>query len=205
MLKSEGLESKSQASNKETGRGGLIEKLHIISVDRTLAYRLIKKERHAPLAPKLPPTYIEENNKLINLNKSNKSTCENFEKKNLGKDYPKPTIIQDMLRIWNEELGREDSMIRSLVPWLMEAFKKFQRSLDNWRSYLRRIKTSTYLMGSKFKVYLKWALSFRVVDCILRGGFGRGAEFSWTHWTIVNETSHLPFRDCLGINRIFLR
>jgi DNA-binding Lrp family transcriptional regulator len=178
---------------KKLEEGGLIEKLHIISVDRTLAYRLIKKERHAPVAPKsrvkmassmvpkLPHAYIEDNNinnKLINLNKSNKSTCENFEKKNLGKDYPKPTIVQDMLRIWNEELGREDFMSKSVAPWLMEAFKKFQRSLDNWRSYLRRIKTSAYLMGAKFKVYLKWALSFRVIDCILRGGFGCGAEFS---------------------------
>jgi hypothetical protein len=90
---------------------------------------------------------------------------------------PATTTAQDMLRIWNEETKRNDGMTPHTARYLVACHKvKFRQSLDEWRSYLRKIRTSSYIMSPEFKSkirsFLKWVISFRVIDCVLRGGFG---------------------------------
>ena len=89
----------------------------------------------------------------------------------------KPTIVQDMLRIWNEELERGDSLSRQLSRYLVASYqRKFGSLLEKWREYVRGLKKSAYVMGKLLKrlgnKLLSWALSFKVINRIFSGGFG---------------------------------
>jgi DNA-binding Lrp family transcriptional regulator len=87
-----------------------------------------------------------------------------------------PNTTRNMIRIWNEETGRNDCLTRPISRRLVEAFKQcFRRSLDEWRRYLKKIKTSEYFT-CKFRVFLWEALSFRVIKRILQDGFGCGVD-----------------------------
>ena len=87
----------------------------------------------------------------------------------------KTTTSQDMLMIWNTILGEkaQTSMSKELAPLLVSAFyKKFEQSLDQWKSYCELIKTSPYLMGEHFQLSIFWGLKFSAIDRIRAGEFG---------------------------------
>ena len=87
----------------------------------------------------------------------------------------KTTTSQDMLMIWNTILGEkaQTSMSKELAPLLVSAFhKKFEQSLDQWKSYCELIKTSPYLMGEHFQLSIFWGLKFSAIDRIRAGELG---------------------------------
>ncbi len=87
----------------------------------------------------------------------------------------KTTTTQDMLEIWNTILGEkaQASMSKDLAPLLVSAFhKKFEQSLNLWKSYCELIKTSPYLMGEQFQLSIFWGLKFSAIDRIRAGEFG---------------------------------
>ena len=87
----------------------------------------------------------------------------------------KTTTSQDMLMIWNTILGEkaQSSMSKELAPLLVSAFhKKFEQSLDQWKSYCELIKTSPYLMGEHFHLSIFWGLKFSAIDRIRAGELG---------------------------------
>lgn len=87
----------------------------------------------------------------------------------------KTTTSQDMLMIWNTILGEkaQTSMSKKLAPLLVSAFhKKFEQSLDQWKSYCELIKTSPYLMGEHFQLSIFWGLKFSAIDRIRAGELG---------------------------------
>jgi hypothetical protein len=139
------------------------------------------------------------NNNNTNINKSNKSNKskkivkENFKDSEEGSpkptdgvatatredvqtppERPKPTIVQDMLKIWSEEFpSNKINLTKHLARYLVAAFKmKFNSSLKEWKRYLRLLKTSAYLMGEKFKLFLDWAINFTNVDKLKSGWLG---------------------------------
>jgi hypothetical protein len=93
---------------------------------------------------------------------------------------PETTTAQDMLKIWNEETGSRTPMTPHTARYLNACFKQcFQKSLDAWRSYVRKIKSSAYIMSSNFKFKMNkliWAVRFRVINEILHGKFKFGCR-----------------------------
>ncbi len=114
--------------------------------------------------------YISVISKQV-VNKSNKS--ENISEKE-NPEHPKPTIVQDMIKIWNEEFKKSPILLtKTIARYLVAAFKtKFKSSLKEWRKYLKTIQTSTYLMGEKFKLTIMWVLKFCTIDRIRAGELG---------------------------------
>ena len=87
----------------------------------------------------------------------------------------KTTTTQDMLEIWNTSLGEkaQASMSKDLAPLLVSAFhKKFEQNLDQWKTYCKLIKTSSYLMGEHFQLSIFWGLKFSVIDRLRAGELG---------------------------------
>ena len=87
----------------------------------------------------------------------------------------KTTTSQDMLMIWNAILGEkaQASMSKDLAPLLVSAFhKKFEQSLDLWKSYCELIKMSPYLMGEHFQLSIFWGLKFSAIDRLRAGELG---------------------------------
>ena len=138
--------------------------------------------------------YIDNNN---NFNKSYKSiktlSQKKLEDKNLdncivvetqkhedtnsGKqitEKPKNTTVQDMVRIFNEEFSDVSVQLdKNLARNMVAAFKlKFENSIQKWKSFLKLIKTSNYLMGEKFKLTLRWLLKFSTIDRLNLGELG---------------------------------
>ncbi len=110
--------------------------------------------------------YISVNSKQI-INKSNKS--ENISEKNL--EHPKLTIVQDMIKIWNEEFKNSPvQLTKNIARYLVAAFKtKFQSNLKEWRKFLKILQTSAYIMSEKFKLTIMWVLKFCTIDRIRAG------------------------------------
>jgi len=90
-----------------------------------------------------------------------------------------------MIKIWNQEfpnkkiisgLTEQTGVIRltkQLARFLVASFKlKFENCLEKWKRYLRLIKTSTYLMGEKFKLSVHWVIKFLTIDRIRAGELG---------------------------------
>lgn len=87
----------------------------------------------------------------------------------------KPTIVQDMVKIWEEEIHEKVKLTKPIARYLVASFKqKFGSSLEKWRSYVIGLKNSTYIskLRKLWKSILNWALSFKVIDRIFAGGFG---------------------------------
>lgn len=135
--------------------------------------------------------YIMDNSKQ-HINKSYKSIKNDFKKsseqivqeKHLDCKFgnktvsQKPTIIQDMIRIWNEEFkGSKIELTKNLSRFLVAAFKtKFKSCLKDWKKYLKTLKTSVYLMSDKFKLSIWWVIKFITIDRIRAGELGVNAE-----------------------------
>jgi hypothetical protein len=90
------------------------------------------------------------------------------------KTTPQPTIVQDMMREITSELPTlEAKLTKDIAKCLVAAFKtKFDNDLNRFAHYLKRIKSSKYLMGEGFKLTLNWILSYKTIDRILNGELG---------------------------------
>lgn len=100
-------------------------------------------------------------------------------------ENPKPTVVQDMIRIWNQEFPNQKiisgstkqvgviHLTKQLARFLVASFKlKFENCLEKWKRYLRLIKTSAYMMGEKFKLSIQWVIKFLTIDRIRAGELG---------------------------------
>jgi DNA-binding transcriptional ArsR family regulator len=117
--------------------------------------------------------YIETiNNKQINKsNKSRPAAVDILKEKDSERE--KPSIVQDMVGIWKEEISSEVTLTRKLCGHLVKIFKdRFNSSLREWKRYLQLIKTSAWLTGEKFKLTLYWAIKFVTVDRLRTGELG---------------------------------
>ena len=88
------------------------------------------------------------------------------------RECDRPTIVQDMLKIWNDVLGRQDRITKSLAPYMVQAFKDRFKTMSAFRSYCLRIKSSYYLNNPKFKLFIKWALKFKTIERVFKGKYG---------------------------------
>lgn len=118
--------------------------------------------------------YIIDNSKQI-INKSYKS--KNFIKenaKNTSSGDPKPTIVQDMIKIFNEEFPNAKMFLtKHIARNLVSAFKtKFNSCLKEWKRYLKLVKTSSYIISEKFKLSILWLIKFFTIDRIRVGELG---------------------------------
>jgi chromosomal replication initiation ATPase DnaA len=88
--------------------------------------------------------------------------------------HQKPTIVQDMLKIWNEEFPKAKiTLSKQLARFLVAVFKtKFSSCLKEWKKYLKTLKTSAYIMSEKFKLSIWWVIKFVTVDRIKKGELG---------------------------------
>jgi hypothetical protein len=96
----------------------------------------------------------------------------------------KSGTAQEMMKVWNETLCRDDALTKGLARYLVACFqRKFERSLDKWREYVTALRGSKYVVGDLLKRLgshlLKWALSFKVINRIFEGGFGVIMPRSW--------------------------
>jgi hypothetical protein len=93
---------------------------------------------------------------------------------NVQKTTPQPTIVQDMMREITSELPTlEAKLTKDIAKCLVAAFKtKFDNDLNRFAHYLKRIKSSKYLMGEGFILTLNWILSYKTIDRILNGELG---------------------------------
>lgn len=153
------------------------------------------------------------NKSLINLEDEKNSTGKKTysEPKTISPVHkPLNTTAQDMLRIYNEELEKNEMMTKPRARFLVAAYKFKFKSLDAWRRFLRAIRKSWYLMRQGFQLCLDWLLKFRVLDRILSGGFGVKFEESppetplprdpEEHISSLNEDP-----ECLELRRRFVR
>ena len=153
-----------------------------------------KKEKTSqPLGKKCPMVIQKITNKEIN--KSEILNSKEFQKnenasissnqveqvkndlKTLEEQNNKPLKLntaKDMIDLWNHFFPKSHSKLTSdLSRNLVAAFKyKFKYDMDLWKHYLKRIESSTYLMGESFHLSLYWALKFLTVDRIEQGDFG---------------------------------
>jgi DNA-binding Lrp family transcriptional regulator len=152
-------------------------------------------------------------NKSIKSNKSTKKVLEienNSERSfSINDNKSKNTTAQDALAIWNEEMNRQDSLSKHVARYLVAAIqKKFENSLELWRKYLKRIKTSVYLMSEKFKIWIDWVLKFTTIDKILAGGFGTKEPPKSMKDQMAEAEAHIASLDeepeCLQIRRNFI-
>ena len=87
----------------------------------------------------------------------------------------KTSTAQDMLKVWNECLGKksETKLNKGLAAMLVAAFKsKFATDLTNWQNYCEQLRSSSYLMADSFKLTIGWALKFSTIDRIRAGELG---------------------------------
>jgi hypothetical protein len=86
---------------------------------------------------------------------------------------PTNTTVQDMLRIYNELFNKNEVMTQHKAKYLMACFqKKFCGSLEKWKEYLERIRSSLYLMSDGFSLFLNNILRYSLMDRILAGELG---------------------------------
>lgn len=140
---------------------------------------------------------VLNSNNNININKSNKSntniqkideekstarTSSNPSASSVepSKQTERPNVTaRDLLDIWNEEVGIHSTkavMTKDRARFLNAAFKfKFSYSLDQWKTYCKKIASSDFLMGkvkSTFRATLDWVLRFSVIQRIFEGAYG---------------------------------
>jgi DNA-binding Lrp family transcriptional regulator len=87
---------------------------------------------------------------------------------------PKTTTVQDMVKELKSELPElQLTLNKNLAKEFVAAFKiKFKSSMEEWRKFLKLIKTSAYLMSEKFKLTIGWILKFSTIDRLKLGELG---------------------------------
>jgi hypothetical protein len=171
-----------------------IEKLKAFSGSETRASCAQKTARRERMSEHMAERVYNNNNTDINKsNKSKKIVKENLKDSEESSpkpteeaatatregvqtppERPKPTIIQDMLKIWEEEFPSNKIVLtKHLARYLVAAFKmKFNSSLKEWKRYIQLLKTSAYLMGENFKLFVDWAIKFTNIDKLKSGWLG---------------------------------
>ncbi|GHT92881.1 hypothetical protein FACS1894122_07280 [Alphaproteobacteria bacterium] len=86
----------------------------------------------------------------------------------------KPTIVQDMVRIWNKIFPKFPCVLdKQIARYLVAAFKrKFNESLEEWERYLKLIKTSAFVMKDTFRLAIDWVIRFVNIDKFRTGWCG---------------------------------
>jgi hypothetical protein len=91
----------------------------------------------------------------------------------------KPNLAQDLLKIWNEEVGKHTTpaeMTKTRASFLVAAYKsKFLSSLERWKEFCKCIASSKFLLGkvkNSFRATIDWSLRFEIIQRILEGDFG---------------------------------
>ena len=104
------------------------------------------------------------------------------------------TTANDMLGIWNSELGADELMTKSRARYLVACYqRKFDSSLEKWTDYVLKLKNSKFVksLRKRLKSLLKWALSFKVINCVFKGGFG----------TALKEALNTKMKDVLEVEK----
>lgn len=98
-----------------------------------------------------------------------------------SRELEKEKIVNEMKNIWIEEIGEEETieLTEILISKILISYHTiFNSSLDNWRSYCRKIASSQFLMGEKkgtnFKAKFSWAIKTESYDRIQAGDFTLG-------------------------------
>lgn len=128
-------------------------------------------------------------NEILKIEKDRKEEDQNPQTLSTRKDAPKSSIAQDMLRTWNDTLGKKSpaTMNKDLAPYLVGAFStKFGREMKQWQRYCALIKTSDYLMQERFDLSIFWALKFSTIDRLRAGGLGVKPECLTTE-VVIDE------------------
>jgi hypothetical protein len=127
------------------------------------------------------PARAKNNNIIINNinNKINNARArdDDFSKANEGTITSlkeRPTTIQEMLKIWYEEFPNKPvKLTRQICGYMLGTFRlKFNNSLENWRQYLLKIKSSAYLMSEKFQIKILNLLKFSFIAKIFNNLLG---------------------------------
>lgn len=133
------------------------------------------KEILEPVAPNPCPPPVTPRKKVTIANAALPSTLQPPSESVIGPRIPTNTTTQDMLKRYNDTFPEqpETKMTRAVARWLVAAFKaKFGSCMIKWQQFLDRIRSSKWMMSSKFKLCLDWVLKFTTIDKILAGFWG---------------------------------
>jgi hypothetical protein len=85
----------------------------------------------------------------------------------------KCTIVQDMFEIWQEEFPLlEEQLNLEKSSWLKSAYDSvFNKDLQEFRTYLRRVKTSKFITEKPHLLNIKWLLDFGHIAEIRAGNY----------------------------------
>ena len=89
----------------------------------------------------------------------------------------KPTIVQDMIQIYNEVTGATVTPSRELAPLLVAAYNQKFKTMERWRQYLK------HKVRGKIKYtyhFLKKILTFSIINAAM-GEMGMSADLPNTH------------------------
>lgn len=84
----------------------------------------------------------------------------------------RPTIVQDMLKIWNDTLKMNEIADKKLAANLVACYKQKFKALDTFKLFCEAISRSQYLTAPGFKLWIRWATRFDVINRIFNGEFG---------------------------------
>lgn len=81
--------------------------------------------------------------------------------------------VQRMFQIWQKEFPDSGEVLTKQVSaWLKAAFdEKFSKNFYEWSCYLRKVKTSSFIMERSHLQRLNWILSFETITKIQQGGY----------------------------------
>ncbi|CAO5679105.1 MAG: hypothetical protein HEEMFOPI_01225 [Holosporales bacterium] len=121
---------------------------------------------------------VKENN-LKCKKKDDKTTTSNIyessQKKLEQQNKPlKTNTANEMIDLWNQFFPKSHATLnKDLSKNLVAAYKlKFKSDMEQWKLYLKKIESSSYLTGESFKLSLYWGLKFLTIDRIGQGDFG---------------------------------
>jgi hypothetical protein len=88
--------------------------------------------------------------------------------------------ITEVISIWEKTIGKIQHWFKNQqnLERIHAAFKNhFNQSLEEWRTFCRKIASSKFLMGetkSNFKIWIQWAIKPEIIQRILENGFSGG-------------------------------
>lgn len=80
--------------------------------------------------------------------------------------------VKDMLEEANRILGLKEHMAKDLGRKLGAVRKYKLHTMEKWKSFLKTVKGSWYLMREGFRLTLRWLLKFDIINRIMNGEFG---------------------------------
>ncbi|CAO5681510.1 MAG: hypothetical protein HEEMFOPI_01517 [Holosporales bacterium] len=152
--------------NKSEERAGALQILQ--SADQTNSSKQIEQVKKNDLKiEKIDDKTIESNL----CEQSKKAFNSSLEQQNKPL---KRNTAKEMVDLWNQFFPKSHATLnKDLSKNLVAAFKlKFKFDMEQWKHYLKRIESSSYLTGESFQLSLYWALKFLTIDRIGKGDFG---------------------------------